>query len=148
MATLRLRMIAADCLGKFAPLSIKKDILMEDIRPYFQVVNKTSSLREQLDWIQKRCIKKCTINGSITGEIQYVSAIGIYSHDNSKFNFEIKFDDNGRFSFSNLLIGDYKVSPLPSGKFDVLSEPREQDITCREGESHIVNFHIVGAQEG
>lgn len=89
-----------------------------------------------------------TLAARVTGEKQFVKAIGVYDASSRKFLFEIPVGQNGEFKSRKVRAGNYKLQPLPGGKFDLICSPREKRVMCRENQTKNADFHITVIFEG
>lgn len=90
---------------------------------------------------------KCTVRGQLSGEKKFVKSIGIYTTNWKKLSYSGAVGSNGKYVIK-LPPGKYKVMPEAGGKFEVKASPSSIDINCGSGQSHTVNFNIMGISEG
>jgi hypothetical protein len=88
------------------------------------------------------------IAGRVTGQRQLVKKVGAVNLERPRQMVTAAVASNGTYQIRNLPDGRYRVYPLAGGKFEVISEPRHRDVTCRGAQSHTVNFEIKGVFEG
>jgi hypothetical protein len=93
-------------------------------------------------------VGQSSISGIISGNRQYAKKVGITSVDIPGYRSEANVDVNGRYKFSNLRNGRYRVYPIPGGKFSLISEPEYKIVNCEGSSSYTINFKIISIMEG
>jgi hypothetical protein len=92
----------------------------------------------------------CSIAGHLTGEIRFTKTVALYSQNDIKRPYLTTLvDKEGGYYFSNLPPGNYKVVPLPGGKYDLKMLPIDvQSVECTDGGKFSIDFKIEGIEEG
>jgi hypothetical protein len=88
----------------------------------------------------------CTISGRIIRDRrEYATTVGLYSPDSETRLFSTSVD-KGRYRFSKVPVGRYRVIPegrYPNGKLALGPKPSYQDVSCQSNRSYTVDFKIV-----
>ena len=85
-----------------------------------------------------------TISGRLTGETDLVKEVSAINQDRGGQRFTAPIGDRGQFKLSNLPDGRYQVYPEPWDKIALISEPGYHEVRCQGRQSHSVNFEIKG----
>jgi hypothetical protein len=89
-----------------------------------------------------------SIEGRITGQRRFVKQVGAANLQHPGALITATVDAGGQYGMANRPDGRCRVYPLAGGKFEVISQPRHRDVTCRGSQSHTVNFEMTGVFEG
>ena len=85
-----------------------------------------------------------TISGRLTGETDLVKEVSAINQDRGGQRFTAPIGGRGQFKLSNLPDGRYQVYPEPWDKIALISEPGYHEVRCQGRQSHSVNFEIKG----
>lgn len=97
--------------------------------------------------VQVMSVGDCTISGRIIRDKrEYGTRVGLYSPDTGERLFSTPVDDAGRYRFSKVPAGRYRVIPTgryPNSKLAMGPKPPRRDMACEPSRSHTVDFEIV-----
>jgi len=126
-----------------------KGTVSYEVSAYDKVGNRAQSGRRSFVVSAAQSPGKSTISGRVSNHLGNCKEVIAYDLDRPGQPRIGSLDSNGAYRIRNLPDGRYRVAPSASGKFDLVLNPRNRDVTCKGQQTHSgVNFQITGITEG